>query len=149
MIPNRVSGDLREMHVLHYLQTLYPYARIVRERFLRDSNGISLRDPITNQRRRIDFAVIRNDKIVDLIEVTNLTTDKTKQVEKEERIRCISDVYIKDPMTQRLLNITQVETRRIDYTLCEHGNPESSVFSVMPRKHYKIRSTEIRGHFCL
>ena len=96
------------------LKQQYPDATIVKERYLRDSSGKSIKDPLTDSRRRVDFAVIQDGKVVDMIEVTSPTADKTMQVNKEARIRATGDVYIRDPKTKKLYNVTNVQTRRVN-----------------------------------
>jgi hypothetical protein len=113
-IKNKVDGDAREAQVLEDLKKQYPDAEIVKERYLRDSNGKSIKDPLTDSRRRIDFAVIQDGKVLDMIEVTSPTADKTLQVNKEARIRATGDVYIRDSKTKKLYNVTNVETRRVN-----------------------------------
>jgi RHS repeat-associated protein len=113
-IPNKVSGDAREAQTLKDLQQQYPDANIVKERYLRDSDGKSIKDPLTGERRRVDLAVIQDGKVIDLVEVTSPTADKRSQFEKERRIRNTGDVYIRDPETKKLYNVTDMPTRRVN-----------------------------------
>lgn len=55
-----------------------------------------VKDPETNTARRIDFVIVKNGKVVDSIEVTSQTADKTDQMAKESRIRENGGVFIKD-----------------------------------------------------
>jgi RHS repeat-associated protein len=113
-IPNKVEGDRREAEVLKQLEEEHPDARIIKERYLRDENGKSIKDPLTDERRRVDFVVIKDEKVIDVVEVTSPTADKTAQFEKEQRIRATGDVYVRDPKNKKLYNVTDVPTRRID-----------------------------------
>ena len=62
---------------------------------MRDSEGKIVRDPETGEARRIDFVVVKDGKVVDSIEVTSETADKTGQTAKEERIREAGGSYIR------------------------------------------------------
>ena len=63
--------------------------------YLRDENGEIVKDPVTGEARRIDFVVVKDGKVVDSVEVTSKTADKTEQTAKEDRIRENGGNYIK------------------------------------------------------
>ena len=91
ILPNKEEGLRREAEVEEELEKKYPESEgyeIVSEAYLRDSEGKIVRDPETGEARRIDF-------VVDSIEVTSETADKTGQTAKEERIREAGGNYIK------------------------------------------------------
>ena len=68
---------------------------IVSEAYLRDQDGNIVKDSVSGNARRIDFVVIKNGEVVDSIEVTSTTADKTAQTAKENRIREAGGTYIK------------------------------------------------------
>ena len=70
--------------------------QVVSEAYLRDKDGNIVKDPISGTARRIDFVVVKDGKVVDSIEVTSKTADKTEQSAKEERIREAGGNYIRD-----------------------------------------------------
>lgn len=69
--------------------------KIESERLLRDSNGKKAIDPETGTGRMVDFVVDKDGNIVDSIEVTSKTADKTAQIAKEIRIRENGGNYVK------------------------------------------------------
>lgn len=90
ILPNKEEGLRREAEVEEELEEKYPESdgyEVVSEAYLRDSNGKIVKDPDTGEARRIDFVVVKNGEVVDSIEVTSETADKTWQTAKEERIR--------------------------------------------------------------
>ena len=62
---------------------------------MRNIEGNIVRDPISGEARRIDFVVVKDGAVVDSIEVTSETADKTWQTAKEERIREAGGIYVK------------------------------------------------------
>ena len=98
ILPNKEEGLRREAEVEEELEKKYPESdgyEIVSEAYLRDSEGKIVRDPETGEARRIDFVVVKDGKVVDSIEVTSETADKTGQTAKEERIREAGGNYIR------------------------------------------------------
>lgn len=98
-IKNKQDGLKREREVGEELKEKYPEKEgysIISEAYLRDKDGNIVRDPVTGEARRIDFIVIRDGKVVDSIEVTSKTADKTAQSAKENRIRQSGGIYIRD-----------------------------------------------------
>ncbi len=98
LIPNKKDGLRRENKVQSELQEKYPKSegyKIESERLLRDSNGKKAIDPETGTGRRVDFVVDKDGNIVDSIEVTSKTADKTAQIAKETRIRENGGNYVK------------------------------------------------------
>ena len=59
---------------------------VIREAFLRDGDGIPIKDPETGEARRIDFIVKQGKRIIESIEVTSETANKAAQMAKENRI---------------------------------------------------------------
>ena len=99
LIKNKEDGLAREKEVQEELEKQYPPEQgyqIVSEVYLRDENGNIVKDPETGEARRIDFVVVKDGKVVDSIEVTSTTADKTAQTAKENRIRANGGNYIKD-----------------------------------------------------
>lgn len=98
-ILNKQEGKRREVEVSNDLNHKYPEDKgykIESEVFLKDENGKIVKDPVTGEGRRLDFVVTKDGKIVDSVEVTPKTADKTEQSAKEERIRANGGNYIKD-----------------------------------------------------
>ena len=107
-IPNKVNGDAREAIALEHLKKQHPNATILKERYIRDVSGKSVRDVITNSRRRVDFVVIENGKVTGVYEVTSPTADKTAQDLKEERIRNKGEPVLKNPDEKEHYMIFQI-----------------------------------------
>ena len=98
-IKNKIDGLEREKEVSDELNEKYPPEKgyqVVSEAYLRDKDGNIVKDPISGTARRIDFVVVKDGKVVDSIEVTSKTADKTEQSAKEERIREAGGNYIRD-----------------------------------------------------
>ena len=98
ILPNKEEGLRREAEVEEELEKKYPESEgyeIVSEAYLRDSEGKIVRDPETGEARRIDFVVVKDGQVVDSIEVTSETADKTGQTAKEERIIDAGGNYIR------------------------------------------------------
>ena len=113
-IQNKIDGLAREKEVGDELREKYPESQgysIISEAYLRDKEGNIVKDPETGQARRIDFVVIKDGKVVDSVEVTSKTADKTSQSAKEERIRDAGGNYIKDSNGNLVEIPTNVHTR--------------------------------------
>ena len=98
-IKNKLDGLAREKEVREELEKKYSPEegyQIVSEAYLRDRDGNIVKDPVTGEARRVDFMVVKDNKVVDSIEVTSKTADKTEQTAKEERIRDAGGNYIRD-----------------------------------------------------
>lgn len=98
-IQNKIDGLARENEVSEELKTDYPSKKgfeIISEAYLRDSDGKIVRDLETNEGRRIDFIVAKDGVVIDSIEVTSKTADKTMQLAKEARIRDLGGNFIRD-----------------------------------------------------
>ena len=98
ILPNKEEGLRREAEVEEELEKKYPESEgyeIISEAYLRDSEGKIVRDPETGEARRIDFVIVKDGQVVDSIEVTSETADKTGQTAKEERIRDAGGNYIR------------------------------------------------------
>lgn len=96
---NKIEGKRREEEVFKDLKEKYPEDKgykIESETYLRDENGNIVKDKETGEARRVDFTVIKDNKVVDSVEVTSKTADKTEQSSKEARIRENGGNYIKD-----------------------------------------------------
>lgn len=98
-IKNKQDGLAREHNVERELKQKYPAERgysVVSEAYLRDKVGKIVPDPKTGEGRRIDFVVVKDHKVVDSVEVTSKTADKTLQSAKENRIREAGGNYVRD-----------------------------------------------------
>lgn len=99
IIKNKEEGMQREAEVLQELKEKFPEEggfKIEQEVYLRDEDGKIVKDPVTGEARRIDFVVTKDGEVVESIEVTSQTADKTAQIAKEDRIRECGGNYIKD-----------------------------------------------------
>lgn len=99
IIKNKSDGLAREKEVGEELEEKYPTEQgyqIVSEVYLRDKDGNIVKDPVSGEARRVDFMVVKDGEVVDSIEVTSKTADKTGQLAKEERIRDAGGNYIQD-----------------------------------------------------
>lgn len=99
LIKNKLDGLEREKKVETELKEKYSAengSAILSEVYLRDKNGNIVKDSETGEARRIDFMVIRDGQVIDSVEVTSLSADKTEQTAKENRIRENGGSYIKD-----------------------------------------------------
>ena len=118
-IPNKVVGNAREAIALEHLKKQHPNATILRERYIRDASGKSVRDAFES-RRRLDFVVIEDGKVKGVYEVTSPTADKTAQLEKEMNIRreAKGGAHVKAPGKKgALYDISNIETQRLDVDL--------------------------------
>ena len=98
-IQNKIDGLRREAEIQAELEKQYPIKRgyaIVPEAYLRDAYGNIAKDPVTGTARRVDFVVVKDGNVIDSIEVTSKTADKTEQLAKETRIRNTGGNYIYD-----------------------------------------------------
>lgn len=124
-IKNKIDGDKREAIALTILRQEHPNAIILKERYLRNSDGASIRDVGieeggTGERRRVDFVVVEDGKAIRVIEVTSPTANKDLQFEKEERIRQKAKVYVREPGkkgNQGLYDISNIKTERMNIDL--------------------------------
>lgn len=113
-IQNKLDGLQRERDVAADLNKKYSPEKgysIIPEAYLRDKNGNIMKDPITGEARRIDFIIEKNEKVVDSIEVTSKTADKTTQCAKEARIRAAGGNYIRDSRGKLVEIPTAISTR--------------------------------------
>ena len=113
-IKNKQDGLERERTVRNELEAKYPPKEgyeIISEAYLRDENGKIVKDPETGEARRIDFVIAKDGKVVDSVEVTSKTADKTQQSAKENRIREAGGNYIKDSSGSLVEIPTDVKTR--------------------------------------
>lgn len=97
-IQNKVEGDRREKEVYNELKEQYSSEKgytILSQVYLRDKSGYIVKDADSGSARRIDFVVIYEGKVIDSIEVTSTTADKTGQTLKELKIRNDGGNYIK------------------------------------------------------
>ncbi|WP_213881480.1 hypothetical protein [Pseudomonas sp. dw_358] len=78
------------------------------ERYLRNSGGRIVKDPLTGEGRRIDFVIKQTDGTGFAKEITSLTADKTGQLLKEERIREAGGLFVRDPKTKQRLQVSDV-----------------------------------------
>ena len=114
VVKNKIDGCRRENEVAKELEEKYPESegyQILRERELCDKDGNPVIDEQTGQKRRIDFVVVKDGKVVDMVEVTSKTAPKRDQLAKEYRIRDNGGNYIKDSNGNIYRIPSNVETR--------------------------------------
>ena len=100
IVENKINGTRREEEVGAELNDKYPESEgynVIREAYLRDKDGNIVKDPETDSARRIDFIVVKDEKVVESVEVTSLDAPKEKQSAKEARIRENGGNFIKLP----------------------------------------------------
>jgi hypothetical protein len=107
---NAVAGARREAQAARLLARQNPGASIQAQRTLRGANGKRLIDPLTQEGRRVDFAVVKDGQVVKLVEVTSQNASKVAQLAKEESIRQLGDVFIRDKLTRALLDVSDIVT---------------------------------------
>lgn len=100
VVQNKLDGCRREEQVGRELKKMYPERKgytVLRERELCDRDGNPVKDSATEtgQKRRIDFVVVKDGKVVDMVEVTSETAPKRNQLQKEYRIRSMGGNYVK------------------------------------------------------
>jgi hypothetical protein len=110
---NAKDGAQRERDFVKELQAKYPSASIQSQTYLRDKDGKIVRDPVTGEARRVDVVVVRGRQGI-AFEVTSRTADKTRQSEKDARIRSSGGNYFRDRTSGNMMKLdrTRIERRR-------------------------------------
>ena len=114
VVQNKMDGCRRENEVAKDLEKQYPEKEgnhVLRERELCDKEGNPVIDEKTGQKRRVDFVVVKDGKVIDMVEVTSKTAPKRDQLAKEYRIRDNGGNYIKDGNGKIYRIPSNVETR--------------------------------------
>jgi RHS repeat-associated protein len=106
-IPNKVSGTAREQRLGAKLEAKFGEDNILRERYLRDAQGNSVRDS-EGSRRRIDFVIRGSEGKGTAVEATSKTASKTIQAAKEEQIRDAGGIFVRDPKTRELIEVEDI-----------------------------------------
>lgn len=111
IVKNKLEGTAREGKKLEELSAKYGKENVIREAYIRDGKGNILKDPLTNEARRIDFVVRDGNRISHSIEVTSETAKKEAQIAKERRIldraKEIGGAFIKDSNTGELIKFPE------------------------------------------
>ena len=115
-LSNKELGIFREQRVQAKLESRFGKENVLREKLLLDKNGNKIIDPITEKGRRIDFIVLNNDGTAKFsVEVTSRnqvrTGGKIQQIQKENRIRREGGIFVRDPDSGRLIDVSKVRTR--------------------------------------
>lgn len=113
-IKNKIDGLKREEEVEKELLKQYPEKEgysIINEAYLRNNKGEIVKDEKIGEARRIDFCVVKEKKVIDMVEVTSKTAPKIEQIAKEYRIRENGGNYIKDKNNELIKIPENVETR--------------------------------------
>jgi hypothetical protein len=103
-ITNAVEGARREDVFNAAMKLKHPNATIQCQCYLRNAAGKSVKDPVTDERRRIDTAVIQDGK-AQTFEVTSMTAGKDAQLAKEANIIGAGGTYIRDRSTGELVPV--------------------------------------------
>lgn len=82
--------------------------RVLSERYLLDKNGNFVFDPKTSTRRRLDHVLIGDDGKARAIEVTSKNANKDAQMRKEERIRAVGGVFVRNKTTGELVEVVNL-----------------------------------------
>jgi len=109
-IPNKVAGTAREARAKEISGKRYGKQNVLSERYLRTADGKVAKDPLTGEGRRLDFVVKNSDGSGTAKEITSLTADKTGQLLKEDRIREAGGIFVRDPGTKKLIEVSDVST---------------------------------------
>lgn len=110
---NKKDGLAREKQTEKELKEQNPDASVQSEQYLRDKDGKIAKDPLSGEGRRIDHVVIKDGKVVDMVETTSMTADKTTQIAKQARIESSGGSFIRDRTTGKLVDASGVPTREI------------------------------------
>ncbi|WP_275371727.1 RHS repeat domain-containing protein, partial [Xenorhabdus bovienii] len=107
-IPNKVAGTAREKRAQAIFEKRYGKENVISERYLRDANGKSVKDPLTGERRRIDFVIKGQDGKWSPVEITSQTAPKVGQLAKEQRIQQAGGIFVRNPNTRELIEINDI-----------------------------------------
>ena len=117
VVQNKLDGCRREEQVGRELKKMYPERKgytVLRERELCDRDGNPVKDSETGQKRRIDFVVVKDEKVVDMVEVTSETAPKRNQLQKEYRIRSVGGNYVQyEGRIYRIPDNVETRVRRL------------------------------------
>jgi hypothetical protein len=108
VVANHVAGHRREQMIERFLKAIFPSKenfRVLREQYLRTRKGVIAIDKRTSQSRRIDFVVLKGDKVVRSIEVTGKGVSKATQLRKEADIRRAGGRYLLNPTNHKVIRI--------------------------------------------
>lgn len=107
-IPNKIAGTAREKRAQGILERRYGKQNVLSERYLRGADGKSVKDPLTGERRRIDFVVKGQDGKWRPVEITSKTAPKDVQLAKEDRIRQVGGIFVKNKNTGELIQLDDI-----------------------------------------
>lgn len=83
---NKIEGCAREEVAQKELSKVFGEKNVLRERTIKDINGKAIIDSVTNEARKLDFAVVENGVVKKAYEITSKTASKVEQMAKEQRI---------------------------------------------------------------
>lgn len=110
---NKRDGMRREKETEQELVEKYPDASVQREQYLRDKDGKILKDPLTGEARRVDHVVIKDWKVIDMVETTSTSADKAGQMAKENRIFDSGGKFLRDRSTGQTVPVGETPIRLI------------------------------------
>lgn len=117
IVQNKEDGCRREADQSADLLRQYPQTegfRILPERILLDAKGLPIADPVTGECRRLDFVVVDREFTPQRsLEVTSTTAPKVEQFAKEQRIRDAGGTFVREPSSQKLVDISGLSTELI------------------------------------
>ena len=118
IVKNKEDGCRREEETINELKEQFPEEegyKVLRERDLLDKDGRPVKDHDSGEGRRIDIVVVNEKKgnAERVIEVTSPSADKEAQKAKEERIRENGGVFVRDPDTGQLYDVSKQKTEEI------------------------------------
>jgi hypothetical protein len=108
---NQFDGARRESETLEDLRAQHPNAQIQSQVYLRTEDGRRALDPLTGEGRRLDFVVIEDGRVIDVVETTSMGARKAEQFRKEQRIRAEGGTFIRDRAGRCLLDTCDILTR--------------------------------------
>lgn len=109
-IKNKEESLVREARAKTRLERRYGKSNVLSERYLRDAKGKSVKDPLTGERRRVDFVVKKPDGKWHPVEVTSPKAPKSVQLDKEVRIRDAGGEFVRNPNTGEIVPVSGIST---------------------------------------
>ncbi|HVC79789.1 MAG TPA: RHS repeat-associated core domain-containing protein [Chloroflexota bacterium] len=103
----KATSMAREDAAVAIVQEQFPQAQILEERYLLNAQGKKITDLVEGRGRRLDIVVVEDNKVVAIREVTTPTEalGKGPQLAKTLRIRSRGEVFVRDPITRKLIPV--------------------------------------------
>ncbi len=103
----KATSMAREDAAVVIVREQFPQAQILEERYLLNAKGKKITDFIEGRGRRLDIVVVENNEVIAIREVTTPAEalGKGPQLAKTLRIRSRGDVFVRDPITRKLIPV--------------------------------------------